>query len=94
MTVSIHLTWHEYCLDAYRVASGQKPARIQLSACESCADPAKELDHRLAVAVARVLGSDAIRRAFTIENLRWLCHDCHRRKIAQDRRRGRYLRSC
>ena len=93
-TAGIHLSLHEYCLDVYRVASGQKPATIQLSMCESCADPAKELDHRLAVTVARALGSDTLRRAFPIENRRWLCHDCHRRKSALDRRRGTYLRSC
>ena len=26
-TAAIHLTWHDYCLAAYRVASGQKPRR-------------------------------------------------------------------
>ena len=93
-TAGIHLTWHEYCLDAYRVASGQKPARIQLTMCQMCAGPAEELDHRLGIAVARALGSDALKRAFTIENLRWLCHDCHRRKTVLDRRIGRYLRAC
>ena len=93
-TAGIHLTWHEYCLDAYRVASGQKPARIQLTMCESCAGPAEELDHRLGIAVARSLSPDALRRAFTIENLRWLCHDCHKRKTVLDRRIGRYLRGC
>ena len=35
-TADIRLTWHEYCLDAYRVASGQKPERMQLTMCETC----------------------------------------------------------
>ena len=52
---SIQLTWHGYCLDAYRVASGQKPG-MQLTMCEGCAGPADELDHRLAINVARALG--------------------------------------
>ena len=69
-TAGLHLTWHEYCLDAYRVASGQKLARIQLTMCQMCADPAEELNHRLGIAVARALGPDAVKRAFTIENLR------------------------
>ena len=62
---SIQLTWHGYCLDAYRVASGQKPG-MQLTMCQDCAGPADELDHRLAINVARALGPQALRRAFTL----------------------------
>ena len=91
---SIQLTWHEYCLDAYRVASGQKPERIQLTMCESCGDAAEELDHRLAIEVARTMGPDALMRAFTLENLQWLCRECHRRKTRLDRRLARYLSGC
>ena len=76
---SIQLTWHGYCLDAYRVASGQKPG-MQLTMCQGCAGPADELDHRLAINVARARGPQALRRAFTLENLQWLCSSCHRRK--------------
>ena len=53
---SVRLTWHEYCLDAYRVASGQKPERMQLTMCEGCGGAAEELDHRLAIEVARSSG--------------------------------------
>ena len=52
-TAAIHLTWHDYCLAAYRVASGQKPPGIQVTMCEGCGGPAAELDHRLAINVAR-----------------------------------------
>ena len=53
------------------MASGQKLARIQLTMCQMCAAaPAEELNHRLGIAVARALGPDAVKRAFTIENLR------------------------
>ena len=90
---SIQLTWHGYCLDAYRVASGQKPG-MQLTMCEDCAGPADELDHRLAINVARALGPQALRRAFTLENLQWLCQQCHRRKTRLDRCLARYLRVC
>ena len=62
--------------------------------CQMCAGPAEELDHRLGIAVARALDADALRRALTIENLRWLCHGCHRRKTVLDRRIGRYLKVC
>ena len=55
-TSAIHLTWHDYCLAAYRVASGQKPPGIQVTMCEGCDGPADELDHRLAINVARAMG--------------------------------------
>ena len=92
-TSTIHLTWHDYCLAAYRVASGQKPG-IQMTMCEGCAGPADELDHRLAINVARAMGPEALRRAFTLENLQWLCSSCHRRKTIADRRLARFIRDC
>ena len=39
-TAAIHLTWHDYCLAAYRVASGQKPG-IQMTMCEGCGGPCR-----------------------------------------------------
>ena len=62
--------------------------------CEICAGPSDELDHRLAIDVARALGTGALRRAFVQENLRWLCRDCHLGKTRFDRLLARYLRSC
>ena len=93
-TATIDLTWHLYCLDAYRVASGQKPENIQKTMCEICAGPSAELDHRLAINVARALGPAALGRAFVQENLRWLCRECHLRKTCFDRLLSRYLRAC
>ena len=57
-------------------------------------DPAAELDHRLAINVARAMGPEALRRAFTLENLHWLCSSCHRRKTRLDRRLARFLSDC
>ena len=48
-----------------------------------CGDPSDEMDHRLAIEVARALGPEAMLRAFTPENLRWLCRGCHRHKTRQ-----------
>ena len=93
-TATIDLTWHLYCLDAYRVASRQKPNGIQVTMCEICSGAPDEIDHRLAINVARALGPAALRRAFVQENLRWLCHECHRRKTRLDWRLARYLRAC
>ena len=67
---------------------------MQLTMCEGCAGPADELDHRLAINVARALGLQALRRAFTLENLQWLCRSCHRRKTRLERCLARYLRIC
>ena len=50
-----------------------------------CGDPSDEMDHRLAINVARALGPVAMLRAFTPDNLRWLCKSCHRRKTRQNR---------
>ena len=94
LTATIDLTWHLYCLDAYRVASGQKPSELQVTMCEGCGGAADELDHRLAINVARALGPATLRRAFTQENLRWLCRECHLRKTRFDRLLACYLRAC
>ena len=94
LTATIDLTWHCYCLDAYRVASDQKPEHIHRTMCEICAGPSDELDHRLAINVARALGPAALRRAFVQENLHCLCRECHLRKTRFDRLLARYLRAC
>ena len=62
--------------------------------CECCGGPAHELDHRLAINVARAMGPEALRRAFTLENLQFLCSSCHRRKTRMDRRLARFLSAC
>ena len=59
-----------------------------------CGDPSDEMDHRLAIKVARALGPAAMLRAFTPENLRWLCRGCHKRKARQDRRLAKFLSAC
>ena len=85
--------WLHYCLNVYRVASGQHPEEIQHTLCEMCGEGADEIDHRLAIEVARAgPGGDA--RVFTPDNLRWLCRSCHRRKTRQDRLLARFLATC
>ena len=44
--------------------------------------------------MARALGLAAMIKAFTPENLRWLCRDCHRRKTRQDRLLAKFLAAC
>ena len=67
---------------------------MQLTMCGACGGAAAELDHRLAIEVVRTMGPDALMRAFTLENLQWLCRECHRRKTRLDRRLARYLSGC
>ena len=93
-TAGIKLRWHLYCLSAYRAASGQHPDEMQHTPCEICGAPPDEIDHRLAIRVARALGSAAMLRAFTLDNLRWLCRSCHRRKTRQDRQLAKFLSAC
>ena len=93
-TAHIRTRWHSYCLNAYRVASGQHPEQIQKTLCEICGSQPDEIDHRLAIEVARALGPAAMLRAFTPDNLRWLCRGCHRRKTRQDRLLAKFLTAC
>lgn len=49
---------------------------------------AMELDHRDALSVAWACGDERrLVRALTLDNLRWLCHDCHSVKTGLDKRR-------
>ena len=93
-TANIKTRWHLYCLNIYRVASGQHPDEIQHTLCEICGDSSDEMDHRLAIEVARALGPEAMLRAFTPDNLRWLCRGCHKRKTRQDRLLAKFLSGC
>ena len=90
---TIDPTWHLYCLDSYLVASGQKP-QVQETMCESCGGAADELDYSLTINVARALGPVALKRAFTQEDLHWICRECHLRKTRFDRLLALYLRAC
>ena len=55
LTASPTTRWHRYCLNAYRVASGQHPNEIQHTLCEICGNPSDEMDHRLTTEVVRAL---------------------------------------
>ena len=51
-----------------------------------------ELDHHDALSVAWASGSEhRLIRALTLDNLRWLCHECHATKTGQDRHRMKNL---
>ena len=51
-------------------------------------------DHKLSVALAFARGNPReIIRAYTLDNLQWLCVDCHKAKTADDVRRISNLRA-
>ena len=91
--------WHTYCCKAMMAAKGlvadvYKKALIPVGPCEDCGlsyedNERPEIDHRIALSVAwerRRLGDGHWWRAWTLGNLRWLCHACHVKKTAKDRR--------
>ena len=45
-----------------------------------------EVDHELSIHLARQISMKALVAAFLLDNLRWLCANCHKQKTAADRR--------
>lgn len=84
--------WHPECVVAYCAARGETVtvAGTRLLApayCDECAAPGIEIDHRVSLGVAHLLRETGDRRwwrAWTIPNLRWLCHACHVTKTRAD----------
>ena len=91
--------WHQECVPWYWCATGQQagiggqPLIPRTGVCAECgANTTGQLDHRLAIGVARLLGERAWLRAHMLTNLQWLCSDCHLAKTAQDLARMSELR--
>lgn len=91
-TASRRRNWHETCIRAFFAARGIQhymngwPIAVR-TPCQECGGPGEELDHRVALSVAWARQDRrALIRAYTLGNLRWLCHDCHTAKTAADRR--------
>ena len=97
--------WHKECVVAYKVATGdhsiwwsyQSPndpkAPGQCAACRT-RRAVWEIDHivPLGVAARRYhLGDRRWWRAWWVENLQWLCRECHLQKTREDRQLMRDL---
>ncbi len=78
--------WHLDCVDQYRAMRGESVVPTGPRVCELCGEPGQEIDHRVAISVARKNGPREYVRAFLLENLRWLCRACHVAKTRSDRR--------
>ena len=80
--------WHRECYQAYLIATGQPVLHLwpiwKRPPCP-CGEPAWELDHRDALILAWTTGDPRrIMRAWTLNNLAWLCHECHKAKTTAD----------
>ena len=67
------------------------PTTWSLAKCVQCGQPwswearqGLEVDHELPIFRARKLGHKAMIAAFLLDNLRWLCRECHRQKTTAD----------
>ena len=84
--------WHPPCKQAMGAAGGSTRYPnmnlylIEAGPCMVCGGKERqhELDHAVALAVARARGPRAELRARDIANLRWLCRRCHVRKTGKD----------
>lgn len=85
-----HLKWHAGCVHAYRAAVTQTLRRLwppeKRPTCP-CGQPGQELDHRDALILAWTSGNPRrLIRAYSLDNLLWLCRPCHRMKTTKDLR--------
>ena len=90
------LRWHDDCVDAYRAATGQSLHSIWGTAkappCQ-CGQPANELDHQDALILAWTSGDPRrLVRAYSLNNLTWLCTQCHAKKTRRDLAHLKYMR--
>ena len=96
-TAKKRTSWHQECVDAYRMATGQN-LRHRWTIKERppcpCGQQAQELDHQDALVLAWTSGDPRrMVRASALCNLIWLCRKCHREKTTEDLRRLSELRA-
>ena len=85
-----HLKWHPNCVHAYRAAAAQSLrylwAQGKRPDCP-CGQPGQELDHKDALILAWTSGDPRrLVRAYSLDNILWLCRPCHREKTTNDLR--------
>ena len=95
--------WDADCKRQFLLAIGRQippVGRIIYSVplvCAKCGGPCwygsrsadgAEIEHALALSVAKRGGYKTVIASFLLENIRWLCSDCHRIKTTAERRIG------
>ena len=89
--------WHPLCRRYYFAARGATYYEVNgiatpLAAktpCAKCGGAATEIDHIVSLAVARNTSNTEMLKAWTVQNLQWLCASCHSSKTAADIRSNR-----
>ena len=89
--------WHHECKKYYYAARGathfemhgKRVPLIPKTPCIKCEGPSQEIDHIMALATARTKNEADSLKAWTPQNLQWLCRRCHSEKTARDVRSNR-----
>ena len=89
--------WHPRCRQYYYAArgatyyeqDGKTTPLVAKTPCVKCGADAQEIDHIVSLALARNPGRTAILKAWTPQNLQWLCASCHDAKTTTDIRSSR-----
>ena len=89
--------WHPMCRRNYFAARGATHYEVNGTAtplvaktpCAKCGAVANEIDHTVSLAVARNTSSTEMLKAWTVQNLQWLCASCHSSKTTTDIRSNR-----
>lgn len=84
--------WHLQCLRYYHAARGAthyewdgkpKPL-VPRTPCAECGNVAQKIDHIIPLVTARSSGGTEMLKAWTPQNLQWLCASCHGSKTWTD----------
>ena len=89
--------WHHECKQYYYAArgathfelNGKRIPLIPKTPCMKCGKASHEIDHILALATARGKKDTDSLKAWTPQNLQWLCRPCHSKKTAIDTKSNR-----
>lgn len=83
--------WHPGCVSQYSAAKGSNrkadglPVLDTKEICAKCGNEATEIDHILALSLARHHSWRVYVKAHALANLQWLCRACHKEKTKIDK---------
>ena len=85
-------SWHRECRRYYHAArgvtyfelNGKRTPLVPKTPCVKCGREAHEIDHIVPLSTARWPNGTYLLKAWTLQNLQWLCRRCHSGKTAQE----------